>query len=108
VTRFAGLRNAEVLEATGLDFRTLDHWIRRGAVRPSVKESSGSGNYRLWSVKDVAVLRAIADVRDSCQSLGLQMEAKLVGSLWNALQKADKVTVTCGPIIIASELTEEP
>jgi hypothetical protein len=52
---------SEVVEMTGATFRQLDHWSRRGYVRP-LNPTSGSGVQRQWSPLDIRVARALLSV----------------------------------------------
>lgn len=51
------LTSSEVCAKSGLSFRRLDYWTRRGWITPAV-EAEGSGNHRLWAP---SILEDIAD-----------------------------------------------
>ena len=54
---------AEVARLTGLTPRQLDHWDRKGFVRPSVERARGYGSARRYSFTDVVRLRVAARLR---------------------------------------------
>jgi DNA-binding transcriptional MerR regulator len=49
----------DVCAATGLTYRPLDYWIRRGLIRVP-DATPGSGNYRQVPASEVLVVRRIA------------------------------------------------
>jgi len=54
---------AQVARLTGLSARQLDHWDRRGFVRPSLAAASGYGSARRYSFPDLVRLRVAARLR---------------------------------------------
>lgn len=54
---------AEAARLTGLTARQLDHWDRKGFVRPSVEKAAGYGTARRYSFADVVRLRVAARLR---------------------------------------------
>ena len=60
-----GFSTAEVARLTGLTARQLDHWDRRGFLRPSLERASGYGSTRRYSFADVVRLRVAARLRAS-------------------------------------------
>ena len=56
---------AEVARLTGLTARQLDHWDRKGFLRPSLERASGYGSARRYSFADVVRLRVAARLRAS-------------------------------------------
>jgi DNA-binding transcriptional MerR regulator len=54
---------AEVARLTGLSARQLDHWDRKGFLRPSLERASGYGSTRRYSFADVVRLRVAARLR---------------------------------------------
>jgi DNA-binding transcriptional MerR regulator len=56
---------AEVARLTGLSARQLDHWDRKGFLRPSLERASGYGSTRRYSFADVVRLRVAARLRAS-------------------------------------------
>lgn len=68
-------RAPEVCELAGVTYRQLDYWSRTGLVRPGVKEASGSGTRRLYSFKDLVLIKAIKRLIDAGMSLQKIREA---------------------------------
>lgn len=55
----SALTSREVCEQTGVTYRQLDYWCRRGLVRPTV-EASGQGSRRGWARADVERVRRVS------------------------------------------------
>lgn len=60
-----GYRGPQVCKIVGITYRQLDHWDRTGLLSPTLKAARGSGTQRLYSYKDVVVLRIIKQLLDS-------------------------------------------
>jgi DNA-binding transcriptional MerR regulator len=60
-----GYRGPQVCKIVGITYRQLDHWDRTGLLRPSLAAARGSGTQRLYSYRDVVVLRIIKQLLDS-------------------------------------------
>jgi DNA-binding transcriptional MerR regulator len=56
---------ADVARLTGLTARQLDHWDRKGFLRPSLEKAHGYGSTRRYSFADVVRLRVAARLRSS-------------------------------------------
>jgi DNA-binding transcriptional MerR regulator len=65
----AGYRGPTASSAAGISYRQLDYWARTGLVEPSVRNAAGSGSQRLYSFRDIAVLRVVKKLLDSGISL---------------------------------------
>ena len=64
-----GFRGPIACSAAGITYRQLDYWARTGLVEPSVRTASGSGSQRLYSFRDILVLKVIKRLLDSGVSL---------------------------------------
>ncbi|MBK5307818.1 MAG: MerR family transcriptional regulator [Frankiaceae bacterium] len=64
-----GYRGPIALRAAGITYRQLDYWARTGLVEPSVREASGSGTQRLYSFRDILVLKIVKKLLDAGISL---------------------------------------
>ena len=64
-----GYRGPSVCGAAGVTNRQLDYWARTGLVEPSVRNPSGSGTQRLYSFRDILVLKIIKRLLDTGVSL---------------------------------------
>jgi DNA-binding transcriptional MerR regulator len=64
-----GYRGPTACAATGITYRQLDYWARTGLVEPSVRPAYGSGTQRLYSFRDVVVLKIVKRLLDAGVSL---------------------------------------
>jgi DNA-binding transcriptional MerR regulator len=64
-----GYRAPVAQQATGITYRQLDYWARTGIVAPSVRSAAGSGSQRLYSFKDILVLKIVKRLLDAGVSL---------------------------------------
>ncbi|MET1036819.1 MAG: MerR family transcriptional regulator, partial [Aeromicrobium sp.] len=55
----AGFRGPTACSAAGITYRQLDYWARTGLVEPTVRSATGSGTQRLYSFKDILLLKII-------------------------------------------------
>jgi len=53
----------------GISYRQLDYWARTGLVEPSIKPATGSGTHRLYSFRDILVLKVVKRLLDTGVSL---------------------------------------
>ncbi len=64
-----GFRGPTACGAAGVTYRQLDYWARTGLLEPSVRNPSGSGTQRLYSFRDILVLKIIKRLLDTGVSL---------------------------------------
>jgi DNA-binding transcriptional MerR regulator len=64
-----GYRGPTACSAAGITYRQLDYWARTSLVEPSVREASGSGTQRLYSFRDILVLKIVKKLLDAGISL---------------------------------------
>ncbi|WP_371327506.1 MerR family transcriptional regulator, partial [Kytococcus sp. HMSC28H12] len=64
-----GYRGPQACAAAGVTYRQLDYWARTGLLRPSVRGAQGSGTQRLYSFRDIVVLKIIKRLLDTGVSL---------------------------------------
>jgi DNA-binding transcriptional MerR regulator len=64
-----GYRGPAACQIAGITYRQLDYWARTGLVVPSIRGASGSGSQRLYSFKDVLVLKVVKRLLDTGVSL---------------------------------------
>src|SRR5437762_10349143 len=64
-----GYRGVTACHAAGISYRQLDYWARTGLVTPSVRDASGSGTQRLYSFRDMVVLKVVKRLLDAGVSL---------------------------------------
>ncbi|MFJ3928488.1 MerR family transcriptional regulator [Streptomyces sp. NPDC090022] len=60
-----GYRGPTACAAAGITYRQLDYWARTGLVEPSVRAAYGSGTQRLYSFRDVVVLKIVKRFLDT-------------------------------------------
>jgi DNA-binding transcriptional MerR regulator len=64
-----GYRGPTACAVAGITYRQLDYWARTGLVTPSVRDASGSGTQRLYSFRDILVLKLVRRLLDTGISL---------------------------------------
>ena len=64
-----GYRGAVAARAAGITYRQLDYWARTGLLQPSIRPARGSGSQRLYSFKDILVLKVVKKLLDVGVSL---------------------------------------
>ncbi len=64
-----GYRGATACVAAGITYRQLDYWARTDLVGPSIQGANGSGSQRLYSFRDILVLKIIKRLLDTGVSL---------------------------------------
>ena len=65
----AGYRGPTACAAAGITYRQLDYWARTGLVEPTVRPAHGSGTQRLYSFRDILVLKIVKRLLDTGVSL---------------------------------------
>lgn len=65
----AGYRGPTACKAAGITYRQLDYWARTGLVEPTVRVAKGSGSQRLYSFRDILVLKVVKRLLDTGVSL---------------------------------------
>lgn len=64
-----GYRGPTACAAAGITYRQLDYWARTGLVEPTVRTAHGSGSQRLYSFRDILVLKVVKRLLDTGVSL---------------------------------------
>ena len=64
-----GYRGPTACSAAGISYRQLDYWARTALVEPSVRAAHGSGSQRLYSFRDILVLKVVKRLLDTGISL---------------------------------------
>ena len=65
----AGYRGPTACKAAGITYRQLDYWARTDLVVPTVRTAAGSGSQRLYSFRDILVLKVVKRLLDTGVSL---------------------------------------
>lgn len=72
-----GFRGTVAHKVAGISYRQLDYWARTGLVVPEIREAEGSGTQRLYSFRDVLLLRVVKrflDVGISLQQIRVAID----------------------------------
>ncbi len=64
-----GFRGPVACSAAGITYRQLDYWARTGLVVPEVRGAEGSGTQRLYSFRDILMLKVVKRLLDAGISL---------------------------------------
>jgi DNA-binding transcriptional MerR regulator len=64
-----GYRGPTACSAAGITYRQLDYWARTELVEPSVRPAHGSGTQRLYSFRDILMLKVVKRLLDTGVSL---------------------------------------
>lgn len=64
-----GYRGATAATAAGITYRQLDYWARTELVVPTVQSAQGSGSQRLYSFRDILVLKLVKRLLETGISL---------------------------------------
>ncbi|MBK8446275.1 MAG: MerR family transcriptional regulator [Micropruina sp.] len=64
-----GFRGPVACGAAEITYRQLDYWARTGLVAPEVRPAGGSGTQRLYSFRDILLLKVIKRLIDAGISL---------------------------------------
>lgn len=65
----AGFCGPTACRVAGITYRQLDYWARTQLVEPSIRPAAGSGTQRLYSFRDILVLKVVKRLLDSGVSL---------------------------------------
>ena len=94
-----GYRGPTACAAAGITYRQLDYWARTGLVEPTIRGAQGSGSQRLYSFRDILVLKIVKRLLDagvSLQNIRLavdQLRARGVEDLARITLLSDGTTV---------------
>jgi DNA-binding transcriptional MerR regulator len=94
-----GYRVPIACQVAGITYRQLDYWARTGLVVPTIRGAAGSGSQRLYSFKDILVLKIVKRLLDtgvSLQNIRVAVDhlrRRGVGDLANITLFSDGVSV---------------
>lgn len=74
-----GYRGPIVCKVVGITYRQLDYWDRTGLVSPTIRSAKGSGTQRLYSFRDILVIKVVKRLLDT--GVTLQQIRRAVESL---------------------------
>lgn len=84
-----GYRGNEAAKAAGISYRQLDYWARTELVVPTVRDASGSGSQRLYSFRDILVLKLVKRLLDtgiSLQQIRTAVEQLRIAGIYDLAQ----------------------
>lgn len=56
----------DVVRATGITYRRLDYWVRKGLITPETGSGGQNrGKDRVWSERDIQIATLLAKIADS-------------------------------------------
>ena len=64
-----GFRGPVACNLAGITYRQLDSWARTGLVSPEIRGAEGSGTQRLYSFRDLLMLKVVKKLLDAGISL---------------------------------------
>ena len=64
-----GYRGPSACQIAGITYRQLDYWARTGLVVPEIRAAGGSGTQRLYSFRDILMLKVVKRLLDAGISL---------------------------------------
>ena len=64
-----GYRGPIAHRVAGITYRQLDYWARTGLVSPEIRGAEGSGTQRLYSFRDLLMLKVVKKLLDAGISL---------------------------------------
>lgn len=68
-TRTGGYNAPTVAQIAGITYRQLDNWTRTGLIAASITPAAGSGSRRLYSFRDILIIKIIASLLETGLSL---------------------------------------
>jgi DNA-binding transcriptional MerR regulator len=88
----------QVAEIAGLERATLHSWVKRGLIRASIQNSTGTGRPNVFTYGDALAIRVLADLRRTGVELdALQRAAEKLDEKRNVLA-GDEVLVVNGSV----------
>ena len=87
-----GLRGPVASGAAGITYRQLDYWARTGLVRPEIRAARGSGSQRLYSFRDILMLKVVKRLLDAGVSLQ-QIRVAIEHLRSNGVEDLSRVTL---------------
>jgi DNA-binding transcriptional MerR regulator len=102
-----GYRGVTACSVAGITYRQLDYWARTSLVVPSVRDASGSGTQRLYSFRDIVVLKVVKRLLDA--GVSLQNIRKAIETLrqWGEDDLATMTLISDGTTVYECRSAEE-
>src|SRR4051794_4024757 len=102
-----GYRGVTACKAADITYRQLDYRARTGLVVPSVRDASGSGTQRLYSFRDIVVLKVVKRLLNA--GVSLQNIRKAIETLrqWGEEDLATMTLISDGTTVYECRSAEE-
>jgi DNA-binding transcriptional MerR regulator len=102
-----GYRGVTACKVADITYRQLDYWARTGLVVPSVRDASGSGTQRLYSFRDIVVLKVVKRLLNA--GVSLQNIRKAIETLrqWGEDDLATMTLISDGTTVYECRSAEE-
>jgi DNA-binding transcriptional MerR regulator len=102
-----GYRGPTACSAAGITYRQLDYWARTGLVEPTVRTAGGSGTQRLYSFRDIVVLKVVKRLLNA--GVSLQNIRKAIETLrqWGEDDLATMTLISDGTTVYECRSAEE-
>ena len=102
-----GYRGVTACKVADITYRQLDYWARTGLVVPSVRDASGSGTQRLYSFRDIVVLKVVKRLLNA--GVSLQNIRKAIETLrqWGEEDLATMTLISDGTTVYECRSAEE-
>ena len=109
-----GFRGPVACGAADITYRQLDYWARTGLVVPEIRAAGGSGTQRLYSFRDILLLKVIKRLIDAGISLQQirtaidHLRARVVDDLSGVTLLSDGVSIGILHLVLWSTGTHDP
>ena len=86
------INSGELMRHIDLSYRQIDYWCSVGAIVPSGSPCNpGAGERRVWSVRDLQRLQAIARFQRLAHHFGRDVPVDTLHRIWYGLADSDTV-----------------
>ena len=100
-------RGPVACNVAGISYRQLDYWARTGLVTPEIRDAGGSGTQRLYSFRDILMLKVVKRLLDAGISLQ-QIRTAIDHLRERGVQDLSQVTLMSDGISVYECTTHRP
>ena len=101
-----GFRGPIAHRVAGITYRQLDYWARTGLVVPEVRTAGGSGTQRLYSFRDILLLKVVKRLLDVGISLQ-QIRAAILHLRERGVRDLTSVTLMSDGVSVYEAVSDE-
>ena len=101
-----GFRGPVACNAAGITYRQLDYWARTGLVVPEIRTAGGSGTQRLYSFRDILLLKVVKRLLDAGISLQ-QIRTAIEHLRARGVQDLSAVTLMSDGVSVYEAISDE-